>query len=111
MNICTKDMEEILSILFDDEVDLTKLVREIAVINPILVIEANKNLKMKALMSEPWVKEAIPFIKSGDKVSAIKVCRKHTDSLLVDAARMVRELVAKMGLDYNNLTGERHAMQ
>ena len=96
-------MKEILSIFIDNKVDFVDLIREIVIINPSVVLEATRNLEIN---KSPWMMEALPFIKVGDRVSAIKICRKHTNATLFDAVNMVKEFMIKNGIDYNELFGE-----
>ncbi|UCC41430.1 MAG: ribosomal protein L7/L12 [Candidatus Aminicenantes bacterium] len=63
-----------------------ELIREIAKLNPAIIIRAAKNI------SAPWMEAAIPLLKEGQKILAIKKCRELTGLGLKEAKEAVDEL-------------------
>lgn len=63
-----------------------KLLREIVKLNPAIVIRAAQNI------SAPWMEAAIPLLKEGQKILAIKKCRELTGLGLKEAKEAVDEL-------------------
>jgi len=84
--------EAITAIQNMDDRDLKSIVFEIARKNPAALVSACCRLKEKPVIVQGWEKNALPFLKDGDLIGAIKQCRYETHKGLKDAKEACEDL-------------------
>ena len=78
----------VIDIVADQSTDWRAIGIEAAKIAPSVIMSAARRVK-----EGPWQEAAMPFIKDGQKIEAIKVCRSITGMSLSEAKDAVERLM------------------
>jgi len=78
------------------DVDFRKLVFVIAQKHPKAVVDAYLSIKLTGYGPGSWAAQAIPHIRNGKKLEAIKMCKQMTGLTLAEAKTAVEKLMEQL---------------
>lgn len=82
--------------ILESDINFRKLVVQIAKKHPKAVVDAYQLVALGGFTPGSWEVRALPLIKAGKKLEAIKVCKTVTGETLAKAKEMVEQLMEQL---------------